>query len=565
MSVTQDVAGRSRLDDSARGFVYVTDHTRGEFCPNPPSDDYGTAWKGSFFRRISARAPGLARMSRAQVLLQLARIADRNGQIAISIEGLAGRTNGDRKTVRRVIHFLAKEGAWLRVEAMTWGALAAKFPRWRIPNDADPRGDGPNLYTLLDGQGQPAAESLGRLFRHANLSPGVGADATKLRRTRSRLTPQRGTGPASESAPVTDAASESAPTPPPSIKTTNEEVSLAPPPPQEGGFPSLPKREDVQRIPFGDLDLKERERSESAPEGRSTLSLVSNSSGELEEGWQEAWAVLVRAHFAQCNTTYGAEPGEKQFLKPEMPLDAGRRFAKIARLFAHNVRHRCGVELGEREAQEKLAAKTMEKWFAGKGKGDFLETASHPIGKLCEELNGQLRRASDDLLIELSRPKETRPPRSPEEIQAERAAKAKQRAADEATARAAALEASRAIKANFKAFLGFQPTASQVNERARQDAFEQKRADARRALASMAAMEAKQEPTAAEPAPNTSPVDAPLLARGGPPNASTREGAAVHHASAPLDHVAAPLGPSARQGVPDTEDAATEGGKPPPE
>jgi hypothetical protein len=67
-------------------------------------------------------------------------------------------SRGDIKSLRRAVHHLHDQGAWLRIEPMTWRALEAALPGWRRPRFAEPDGTAPYLFTILDGRGAPAAE-----------------------------------------------------------------------------------------------------------------------------------------------------------------------------------------------------------------------------------------------------------------------------------------------------------------------------------------------------------------------------------------------------------------------
>lgn len=478
MSVSHTFPSSARETSQAAN---VTAPTLGENSPNPPSDDHGTAWKSGFFRLLDSRGPG--RMSWGRVLGALGRIANRHGQVAISLPSLARKVGGNIKTVRRIVHFLSRCGKWLRLEKSTWGDLARALPGWRVPDWSYEGGTACHLFTLLDGQGAPAAQTFGVSVKREGRAPSVARPRNGNGHYRRRPSPALRREPEGGpcALPIWDRGASAE-----ALKAaSNEGFVEGGVPPNLGGEGSLPKSGVIQRNPSG--DLSERKEREEAPGGASSSFFVSALKGEgaRESGggaWQEPWSVLIEAYASEYLESYGAPPGRKQqSTPPEDQREAGERLALLARRFCADLGAR-SVQLEAREAMALLAGRAFKLWLARKGTGDFLERAGHPLVKFCEELTPRVREARNELLKELTRPKVDKPARTPEELQAERAEREAKRAEEEAKARAAALAFARATKAakpDFTAMLGGPEQA----EAERQQALERRRQEAKRALA----------------------------------------------------------------------------------
>lgn len=482
MSVPHTFPSSARETSQAANVVSTTP---GEFSPNPPSEDHGTAWKSGFFRLLDTRGPG--RMSWGRVLGALGRIANRHGQVAISLPSLARKVSGNVKSVRRIVHFLSRCGKWLRLEKSTWGDLARALPGWRVPDWSYEGGTACHLFTLLDGQGAPAAQTFGVSVKREGRMPSAPRPRNGQGHYRRRPSPppRKGLEGAQSAPPTCDNGTDAE-----ALETASNEGFV------EGGVPPnlgreeyLPKSGVIQRNPSGDLS-KKREREE-APEGHSSSVFVSALEGEgaRESGapaWQEPWSVLVRAYAAEYGESYGVPPGRKpQKLEPEDPREAGERLALLARRFCADLGAR-GVQLEAREAMALLAARAFKLWFERPGTNNFLERAGHPLGKFCEELTPRVREARNELLKELSQPKPDKPVRTPEELQAERAEREAKRAEEQATARAAALAFARAAKATKTDFTAMLGDPGEQSEAEREQARERKRQEAKRALAAAA-------------------------------------------------------------------------------
>ena len=502
MTLSQGVAGRSRPDDVSRDFVCVSNHTPGEFCPNPLPF---VPWKPTIFGRVRERLRGQCR----DVMETLIRLAGPDGRCWVSMARLALEGQVDIKTARKWVSELHRAGFFLRAAPMTWASLSEAMREAGRPTPwKDNYQQAPYLFTVLDGNGQPGihlpeAERRGRSSARRSTPP---------RRARGVFRHVENDGKTS-------------------LNETGEGYQTRDP----RGLPNLVADRsdssdplDPQNQILKNVECPARERDgQQAPLVEISLEQIGG------DAWREAWAVLVEAHAVQCEKTYGTRPDRKQWLQPDDPRDAGERFAKLSRLFVADMRHQCGVELDAREGMQRLAAKTMEIWFSRPGKNNFLLDSTHPLGRFCEELNGRVREARKTLLRE-NRPKPA--PKPPEE-QASEAPRAVSWAERDAARRAA--------MAQINAF-STRPDAPLLMKRPNFEA---------------PVLGAKPAPLALPEAPR---VDAPLLAREAGQDAPTREGPRLNHASTSLDHVAAPLGPSARQGVPaDPEDAPPEGQAPP--
>ncbi|MDC0750052.1 hypothetical protein [Polyangium mundeleinium] len=379
-------------------------------------------------------------MSRAHVLSALARIANVRGQTSISMAELARRSRGDIKTVRRAVHHLHEQGTWLRIEPMTWGELVQALPGWRMPEHADPDGTATYLFTLLDGYGQPAAETFGQ--------GGPGLRATRPQRPPRpgprHTSPGRSPRPEARaelpelagSAPAPALAPEPAPDTAAPIEAGNQAVSRTPLPTTSGCEGWLPRSGDKQTPP-PDL-VKETERADGAPEGRSTHISVSSSPEEGGESWREAWEAIVSAHRKHFARVYGVAPRSPRGLKRSDPSEAGEHLAAVARTVEAKLRAR-GADPAPGDVLRALADRTLALWLDRPGKSNYLRDERHPLRLLCAELEGRIGEAEALVSAELS-PRRAAPakPKEPERVATWEEREAARRAAMEQIRRAPA-------------------------------------------------------------------------------------------------------------------------------
>ena len=325
----------------------------------------GTAWKKGFFERISAEGP--RRTSRFAVLVALARIANRHGQTSLSLSSLAGRSRGDVKTIRRVVHSLNADGRWLRIEPMTWRELVAALPGWRIPEHAEPEGTATYLFTLLDGEGRPAAETFGQA-------------GPKLRGT-----PKRQGHPGTRRTPPSRARTDTA------GHGDGDEPFAAPSP---GAPVPAPVAETT------DKPSKETEHRSAA-----------ETTVHEDEPWKRGWQALVRAHAARSEAVYRVRP-----LPPKIPTNEqeamGGCIASASVTLAALVRERTRVVLDPNDALEQLAAQVIVRWFKRPGTNNYLVQTRHRLRSLYEEVDARASEALEDLVAQFVKTNPP-PPRRP--------------------------------------------------------------------------------------------------------------------------------------------------------
>ncbi|MDI1483574.1 hypothetical protein [Polyangium sp. y55x31] len=239
-----------------------------------------------------------------------------------------------------MVHSLNEDGRWLRIEPMTWRELAAALPGWRIPDHAEPDGTATYLFTLLDGEGRPAAETFGQAGpKLRDTSPKRQGHPGTRRTTPSRArieTPARG-------------------------EASREDESLATPAPAPAPEPA----------------------PATAPAD--------------EPAWKRGWDALVQAHAARSEAVYRVRP-----LRPKIPVDEqeamGGCIASTSITLAALVRERTGIVLEPNDALEKLAAQVMVRWFKRPGTNNYLLQSRHRLRSLYEEIDARASEALEDLV-----------------------------------------------------------------------------------------------------------------------------------------------------------------------